>query len=75
MPARNPRINVVLEPSIYKKVQLLARKDGVSLSNKVRDLLLEALEIQEDIYLAELAEKREKTWRKTSALTHDEMWA
>jgi len=75
MPAKNPRINVVLEPSIYKKVKLLARKDGVSLSNKVRDLVLEALEVQEDIYLAGLAEEREKTWRKTSPLTHDEMWS
>lgn len=75
MPARNPRINVVLEPSVYKKVELLARKDGVSLSNKVRDLLIQALELQEDVYLADIAEGREKTWNKTSPLTHEEMWS
>ena len=32
MPARNPRINVVLEEPLYREVQFLAKKDGVSLS-------------------------------------------
>ncbi len=75
MPAKNPRINVVLEPSIYKKVELLAQRDGVSLSNMVRELLVEALEIQEDLYLARVAEKREESWNKSAPLTHDETWS
>ncbi|MBU4288655.1 MAG: toxin-antitoxin system, antitoxin component, partial [Proteobacteria bacterium] len=62
MPAQNPRINVVLENSLYQNVRLLAEKDNVSLSAKVRDLLKEALEIQEDIALSVFAEKREKSW-------------
>lgn len=74
MPAKNPRINVVLEPSIYEKVQLLAQKDGVSLSSKVRDLIIEALEIQEDLCLALLAEEREKSWDPSSTLSHEEVW-
>ena len=60
---------------LYQKVQLLAQKDGVSLSNKVRDLIIEALEIQEDIYLADFAEEREKSWDRSSALTHEEVWS
>ncbi len=75
MPARNPRINVILDPSLYKKVQFLAKKEGVSLSNKVRNLLIEALEVNEDVYLAALGEEREKSWKKASALTHDEVWS
>jgi hypothetical protein len=75
MPARNPRINVVLDASLYKNVQFLAEKDGVSLSTKVRDLLKEALEVQEDIYLASLAESRENTWDKSRALTHEDTWS
>jgi predicted nucleotidyltransferase len=49
MPAKNPRINVVLEQPLYREVQLLAKNDGVSMSTKVRDLLREILETQEDI--------------------------
>ena len=51
MPAKNPRINVVLEEPLYRQVQFLAEKDGVSMSMKVRELLREILETQEDIYL------------------------
>ena len=41
MPAQNPRINVVLNNLLYQDVRLLAEKDNVSLSAKVRDLLKE----------------------------------
>jgi len=75
MPAKNPRINVVLEEPLYEKVKLLAEKEGISLSAKVRDLLTEALEIQEDIYLAQFAEDREATWNKDKALSHEEIWS
>ncbi|MBA3018753.1 MAG: toxin-antitoxin system, antitoxin component [Proteobacteria bacterium] len=75
MPAQNPRINVVLENSLYQKVRLLAEKDNVSLSAKVRDLLKEALEIQEDIALSVFAEKREKSWNDSEALTHNDVWS
>ncbi len=75
MPARNPRINVVLDASLYKNVQFLAKKDGVSLSTKVRDLLKEALEVQEDIYLASLAEGRKNTWDESRALSHEDTWS
>jgi predicted DNA-binding protein len=75
MPAKNPRINVVLDDNIYKNVQFLAETDGVSLSTKVRDLIKQALEIQEDLYLVAFAEEREKTWNNSTAVTHDEIWS
>ena len=75
MPAKNPRINVVLDPSLYKNVQFLAENDGVSLSTKVRDLLKDALEIQEDIFLAGIAEKRERTLDVNEILTHEDTWS
>ena len=75
MPAKNPRINVVLDPPLFKNVQLLAEKDGVSLSTKVRDLLKDAMEVQEDIYLADAAQKREKTLDIKKALSHEDTWA
>ena len=75
MPAKNPRINVVLDDPIYRYVQFLAEKDGVSLSTKVRDLIKEALETDEDIYLAAFAEEREKSLDESSVLSHDETWS
>lgn len=74
MPAKNPRINVVLEKPLYNSVQHLAEKEGVSLSLKARDLIKEALELEEDIALSIFAERREKTFNKAKALKHNEVW-
>ncbi len=74
MPAKNPRINVVLEKPLYDDIERLAKKDGVSLSLKVRDLVKKALGIQEDIALSNFAKKRERTFCKTKALKHNEVW-
>lgn len=74
MPTKNPRINVVLEEPLYKSIKRLAKKDGVSLSLKVRDLVKEALEMEEDVALSVFAEARAKSYKKTKALKHDEVW-
>jgi hypothetical protein len=74
MPARNPRINVVLDRPLYSSVQHLADKEGVSLSLKVRDLIKEALELHEDEVLSRFAEQREKSFTKSKSLTHKEVW-
>jgi len=75
MPTKNPRINVVLEEPLYKRIQYLANKEGVSLSLKVRDLIKEALETYEDLFLSEFAETREATFSRSKALTHKETWS
>jgi len=75
MPTQNPRINIVLDNLVYQNVRLLAEKENVSLSAKVRDLLKQALELQEDIGLAEFAEKRESSWNESEALTHHDVWS
>lgn len=74
MPVKNPRINVVLEKPLYSTIERLASRDGVSLSLKVRDLVKEAIEMEEDIALAEFASKREKTFTKGKSLKHAEVW-
>ena len=74
MPTQNPRINVVLDNALYKNIQLLAEKDRVSMSAKVRALIKEALEIQEDMALGAFAEEREKNLKSAEALSHDEVW-
>jgi hypothetical protein len=74
MPAKNPRVNVVLEKPLYDCVRRLAAKEEISLSLKIRDLIKDALEAQEDIVLAEVAEEREKTFRRTRGLSHKQVW-
>jgi metal-responsive CopG/Arc/MetJ family transcriptional regulator len=74
MPARNPRVNVVLEKPLYEAVNHLAKEEGVSLSTAVRDLVREAIEIREDVDLARIAEAREKTLKRSRALSHKNLW-
>jgi len=75
MPTSNPRVNVVFERPLYETVRRVARRDGVSLSLKVRDLVREALEATEDVALGELATERERSFDRTKAVSHKEAWA
>ena len=75
MPARNPRINVLLNEQVYQEVRFLAKKEGVSISNKASDLIKVALEIEEDLILADFADNREKTLDDMPTLSHDNVWS
>ena len=74
MPTENPRVNVVLEKTLYKSLSRIAKRDGMSLSLKARDLILQALEIQEDVYWETKASSRAKTFHPRKALTHRQVW-
>lgn len=75
MPTKNARVNVVLEKQLYSVVSEFAKKQGVSKSMVVRDLIKEALELREDLSLAEFATMRETTFGGAMALDHEEVWA
>lgn len=60
MPSTHPRINTVLEPPVYETVKRLAEQDGVSLSQKVRDLVRDALDLLEDAALEEIVNQRRR---------------
>jgi sigma54-dependent transcription regulator len=68
MPTTLPRISTVLERPIYEAVAMLAKRDGVSLSQKARDLLIEALELIEDAGLEAIVERRRKSMGKSIPL-------
>ena len=68
MPATNPRIFTVLERPVYKVVEAMAKKDGVSISSKARDLILKALELVEDAGLEAIVEKRRSNTAKSIPL-------
>ena len=74
MATKMPRLNVVLEPPIYFAIVRLAKREGVSLSLKARDLIREALEFCEDAFWARQAQIRERTFKYKKALSHKKVW-
>ena len=60
MPTLKPRISTVVERPIFEAVKKLATRDGVSVSDRARTLLLEALELEEDMALETLVTSRMK---------------
>ena len=74
MPAKNPRLNVVLEPDLYNALSRIAKKEGVSLSLKARDFIRESLELYDDLHWQAEAAKRDATFKSEEALSHDDVW-
>ena len=74
MPTQNPRVNVSLERPLLRLLERLAKRDDVSVSMKVRDLIRDALELAEDAYWDTKANQRKATFDPKKALRHDEVW-
>lgn len=74
MPAKNPRINIVIEPAMYETMHDIAAAQNISLSSLAKDLIKEALVTHEDVVLGELAEERERTFDSKESLSHDQVW-
>jgi len=74
MPTKNARVNVVLEKPLYAAVDEIAKRQGLSRSMVVRDLVREAIELREDLALAAFAERREKSFDPKKAITHEDVW-
>jgi len=74
MSTKQPRLNVVLEPSIYETLYKMSKREGLSMSLVARDLLREALTIHEDAYWAKSAGEREKSLSKKKIVRHRDVW-
>ena len=74
MPAKNPRVNIVLDPLLYAALGKLAERDGISLSLEARDLIKAALEAREDIYWDMVAAERAKTYSAKKSVSHKDIW-
>ena len=75
MPTKLPRLNVVLDPAVYKVLQKLAKREKLSLSLIARDLIKEAVQIYEDGYWAGEADKRLKSFSMKRTLSHEKAWS
>lgn len=74
MKPKNTTINVAVDAPVYEQIEQLAASRGESLSTIAGDLIKEALVMDEDEALALLAAEREATFRKDTALSHEEVW-
>ena len=74
MPTKNPRINIVLDQTLYNALGRMAQRDGISMSLEARDLIKEALETKEDIYWDIVAAERKRTYSAKKAVQHKDIW-
>ena len=71
MPTVKKRINLSVDNDLYKELEKLKNlKDAPSLSAVVIELAKEALELQEDLYFARVAEER----MKEPTRSHASVW-
>lgn len=74
MPTKNRRINMVLDDSLFQAIEELASRRGSSLSTVARDLVADALEMQEDLGWLQIAAEREASYESESADSHTDVW-
>ena len=74
MATKKPRLLVTLEPTLYAKVKSLSKSNGTTLSMTARDLIRESVEDIEDLGLAVMAERREKSAKVRRWISHKEAW-
>ncbi|MBI4239033.1 MAG: hypothetical protein HY696_11560 [Deltaproteobacteria bacterium] len=72
MPTKHPRLNVVLAKTVLNTLMEIAAREDKSLSVVAQELITEALDRHEDLWLSDLAMKRERQTRK--CLSHDKAW-
>ena len=74
MATSNPRINVTLDDETVGILGDIARIKNKPVASVARDLLLEALELHEDIYLSIAADKAIKESKDKPTLSHEYVW-
>ena len=71
MPTAKKRINLTIDDELYSELEMIQDiRNAPSLSAVVIELAKEALEIQEDLYFAKIANERENE----DTVSHDKIW-
>lgn len=68
------RLLVVLDPPVMNTLKKIASRANVSMSSLGRNLIIKALEIEEDIYWDKIASQREEKFNWKNGLTHERVW-
>lgn len=72
MPTNNPRINITFDENTAKLIAVLAKHEHRSVSGIAKELILEALERREDMFLSTIAETRDTSSAKR--VRHADAW-
>jgi len=72
MPTNNPRIQVTLDEKTNGILATISKEKDLSVSATAANLIKDALEMREDIFLSELAETRDN--KDTKWVSHDDAW-
>ncbi len=74
MPAKNPRISAVVDVGIFRWLRSKAKREGISVSLVVRDILIRVRAEEEEQYWSAAGEERLDTFSRDDALGHDDVW-
>jgi hypothetical protein len=74
MSTKYRRINVSFKPKIARVLTRISKKNETSLSQVTQELVEEALELREDVYLSNLAEEAEKRAEGKPPVSADKLW-
>jgi len=74
MPTTKPRLIVTLEPGLHQKIQRLAHRNGMTLSQAAHDLIREAAEDVEEWGLVKLARERLESLGHRKLIPHSKFW-
>lgn len=74
MPAKNPRISAVVDRGLLKWLRAKAKREGISVSLVVRDLLRGVRDDEEEEYWAVAGEERLESFSRDDAVNHEDVW-
>ena len=74
MPAKNPRISAVVDRGLLKWLRARAKREGISVSLVVRDLLIRVRNEEDEQYWAAAGEERLETSSRDEAVNHEDVW-
>ncbi|MDA8611383.1 antitoxin, RHH family protein [Candidatus Pacebacteria bacterium] len=72
MPTNKKRLNITLTPDLEQAIKYLAKRDKVPEATKAAELIKEAIEIEEDKILLQVAEERSE--KGVKYLSHEKIW-
>ena len=75
MPAKNPRISAVVDRGLLKWLRAKAKREGISVSLVVRDLLIRMRNEEEEQYWAAAGEERLESFSRDDAVSHEDVWS
>lgn len=73
MPTTKDRVNITIDRDRSRLLKILAKRDNLSVAAKVMEFVDDALELEEDLIWAEIANKRAKE-KNVKYIPFEKVW-